>query len=110
MIHKAAKEEMRAQRGHRGCTKGAQRVHKGGTSAGVDARVGSTVKARVKHVIDRGEGTQSARHLVLALVSEGKSNSRLLQGVKGRCPSYSKKEKGKGESVKEKIVVQDARS
>ena len=52
-------------------------MHKGGTSIGVDARVGSTVKARVKHVIDRGEGAQSARHLVLVLVSESKSNSRL---------------------------------
>ena len=40
---------------------------------GTDARVGSTVGARVRHVIDRGEGAQSARHLVLALVSEGKS-------------------------------------
>ena len=42
-------------------TKGAQRVHKGGTSAGVDACVGSTVKVRVKHVIDRGGGAQSTR-------------------------------------------------
>ena len=62
---------MRAQRGHKGCT-----------SAGTDARVGSTVRVRVRHVIDRGGGAQSARHLVLALVSEGKSNSRLLQGAK----------------------------
>ena len=67
-------------------TKGAQRVHKGCTSAGTDAHVGSTVKARVRHVIDRGEGAQSTRHLVLALVSEGKSNSRLLQEAKGGCP------------------------
>ena len=28
--------------------------HKGCTSAGTDARIGSTVKARVRHVIDRG--------------------------------------------------------
>ena len=41
---------------------------------------------RVRHVIDRGESARSARHLVLALVSESKSNSRLLQGVKGGCP------------------------
>ena len=52
---------MQAQRGHRGCT-----------STGTDARVGSAVGARVRHVIDRGEGAQSARHLILALVSEGK--------------------------------------
>ena len=64
---------MRAQRGHKGCT-----------SAGTDARVGSTVEARVRHVIDRGGGgAQSTRHLVLVLVSESKSNSRLLQGAKG---------------------------
>ena len=60
----------------------AQRGHKGCTSAGTDARVGSTVRVRVRHVIDKGGGAQSARHLVLALVSEGKSNSRLLQGAK----------------------------
>ena len=73
MIHKAA---MR-RNGHKGGTEGAP--------TGVDVHVGSTVKARVKHVIDRGEGAQSARHLVLALVLKGKSNSRLLQGAKGRC-------------------------
>ena len=66
---------MRAQRGHKGCT-----------SAGTDACVGGTVRVRVRHVIDRGGGAQSARHLVLALVSEDKSNSRLLQGAKGGCP------------------------
>ena len=48
MIHKAAVRRC----GHRGCT-----------SAGTDARVGSIVRARVRHVIDRGEGVQSARHL-----------------------------------------------
>ena len=37
----------------------AQRGTKGGTSAGVDARISSTVRARIKHVIDRGEGAQS---------------------------------------------------
>ena len=31
-------------------------VHKGCTSVGTDARVYSTVRARVKHVIDRGGG------------------------------------------------------
>jgi hypothetical protein len=72
-------EEIRAQGGHRGCTKG-------GTSAGTDAHVGSTARARVRRVIDRGESAQSTRHLVLALVSESKSNSRLLQGAKGGCP------------------------
>ena len=52
---------MRAQRGHRGCA-----------SAGTDAHLGSNVGARVRHVIDRGEGegAQSVRHLVLALVLE----------------------------------------
>ena len=34
---------MRAQRGHKGCT-----------SAGTDACIDGTVKARVRHVIDRG--------------------------------------------------------
>ena len=66
---------MRAQRGYKGCT-----------SAGTDACVGGTVKGRVGHVIDRGGGAQSARHLVLALISESKSNSRLLQGAEGGCP------------------------
>ena len=61
MIHKAAMRRC----GHKGCT-----------SAGTDARVGSTVEARERHVIDRGRGAQSARHLVSALVSEGKFNSR----------------------------------
>ena len=61
-------------------------MHKGGASAGTDACVGSTTQARVRRVIDRGEGAQSAMHLVLALVSESKSNSRLLQGAKGGCP------------------------
>ena len=60
-------------------------MHKGGASAGTDARVSSTVQVRVKHVIDRRESAQSARHLVLALVLESKSNSRLLQGAKGGC-------------------------
>ena len=58
--------------------------HKGCTSAGTDACVDGTVRARVRHVIDRGGGAQSARHLVPVLVSESKSNSRLLQGAKGR--------------------------
>ena len=40
---------------------------------GTDARIGSTVGVRMRHVIDRGEGAQSTRHRVLALVSEGKS-------------------------------------
>ena len=50
MIHKAAVRRY----GHKGCT-----------SAGTNAHVDSTVKARVGHVIDRGRGAQSARHLVL---------------------------------------------
>ena len=61
---------MRAQGGHRGCT-----------SAGTDARVSSTVGARMRHVIDRGEGAQFARHLILALVSEGKSTQGYCKGV-----------------------------
>ena len=63
----------------------AQRVHKGCASAGTDARVKGTVGVRVRHAIDRGGGAQSARHLVPVLVSESKSNSRPLQGPKGRC-------------------------
>ena len=39
---------MRAQRGHRGRTKGAHQMV-------TDARVDSTVRVRVRHVIDRGE-------------------------------------------------------
>ena len=70
--------------GQEACTEGAMihKVavrrcgHKGCTSVGTDARVGSTVEARVRHVIDRGRSAQSARHLVSALVSESKSNSR----------------------------------
>ena len=42
-----------------------------------------TVRVRVRHVIDRGGSAQCTRHLVLALVSEDESNSRLLQGAKG---------------------------
>ena len=41
VIHKAAMRRC----GHKGCT-----------SAGTDARIGSSVKARVRHVIDRGRG------------------------------------------------------
>ena len=36
-------------------------MHRGCTSAGTDARICSTVRARVRHVIDRREGAQSAR-------------------------------------------------
>ena len=36
-------------------------MHKGCTSVGTDARICSTVRARVKHVIDRGGGAQSTR-------------------------------------------------
>ena len=55
------------------------RVHKGCASAGTDAHISGTVEVRKGHVIDRGVGAQSTRHLVPVLVSEGKSNSRLLQ-------------------------------
>ena len=60
-----------------------QKVHKGCASAGTDACTSGTVEVRKRHVIDRGVDAQSARHLVLVLVSEGKSNSRPLQGAKG---------------------------
>ena len=63
----------------------AQRVHKGCASAGIDTRVKGTVEVRVRHVIDRGGGAQSASHLVPVLVSEGKSNSRPLQEAKKGC-------------------------
>ena len=89
---------MQAQEGHKGCT-----------SAGADARVNGTVGARVRHVIDRRGGAQSARHLVLVLVSEGKSNSRLLQEAKGECLQYSNRGGGRRIGGK-KIIVQDARS
>ena len=70
--------------GQEACTEGAmihkavvrRCRHKGCTSAGTDARVNSTVKARVRRGIGRGRGARSTRHLVSALVSEGKSNSR----------------------------------
>ena len=81
---------MQVQRGHQGCT-----------SAGTDARVGGTVKARVRHVIDKGGGAQSARHLVLALVSEGKSKR------KGSIRSTVRRGKRVGGR---KIIVQDAQS
>ena len=58
-------------------------MHKGCASAGTDACISGTVEVRRRHVIDRGVGVQPARHLVPVLVSEGKSNSRLLQGAKG---------------------------
>ena len=64
--------------------------------AGTDAHIGSTVKARVRHEIDRGGSAQSARHLVLALVSERESNLRLLQGRREGVHStvIGKEEKG----------------
>ena len=52
---------------------------------------------RVGHVIDRRECAQSARHLVLALVSESKSNSRLSQGARGGVHSTVTKREGVGE-------------
>ena len=58
-------------------------MHKGYASAGTDARTSGIVEVRKRHVIDRGVGVESTRHLVSVLVSEGKSNSRLLQGAKG---------------------------
>ena len=67
-------EEMWAQRGHSRCA-----------STGTDACVNGTVEVRMRHVIERGVGPQSTRHLVPVLVSEGKSNSRPLQGAKGKC-------------------------
>ena len=63
-----------------------QRVHKGCASAGTDARISGTVEMRKRHVIDRGVGVQSARHLVPVLISEGKSNLRPLQGAKKEHP------------------------
>jgi hypothetical protein len=56
------------------------------TSAGTDAHVCSTVKVRVKHVIDRGGGAQSARQ--------------------GRSSWYGEG----GEGIEKKIIVLDARS
>ena len=47
------------------------------------AHISGTVEGRKGHVIDRGVGAQSTRHLVPVLVSEGKSNLRPLQGAKG---------------------------
>ena len=65
-------------------------------------RVDGTVKARVRHVIDRGGGAQSTRHLDPVLVSEGKSNSRLFQGVTVECPEYSSDKGEMGKRMKEK--------
>ena len=64
----------------------AQRVHKGCASAGTDACVNGTVEVRMRHVIDRGVGLQSTRHLVPVLISEGKFNSKPLQGAKEKHP------------------------
>jgi hypothetical protein len=75
MIHKVAARRCRYKGVHKGCT-----------SAGTDACVDGIVGVRMRHVIGRGEGPHSARHLVPVLVLEGKSNSRLLQGVKGERP------------------------
>ena len=50
---------------------GTQRGHSGCASTGTDTRVIGTVTVKVKHVIDRGRGAQSTRHLALVLVSEG---------------------------------------
>ena len=59
------------------------------------------MKARVRHVIDKGGGAQSTRHLVLALVSEGKSER------KGSIRSTVRRGKRVGGR---KIIVQDAQS
>ena len=48
-------------------------MHKGCTSAGTDARVDGTERAMIRHVIDRGGGAQSARHLVPVLVSKDRN-------------------------------------
>ena len=70
--------------GRQACTEGAvihkvtvrKGGHKGCASAGTDARISSSAKVGIGCVIDRGRSAQSARHLVLVLVSEDKSNSR----------------------------------
>ena len=48
-------------------------MHKGCTSVGTDARISSTVKARVKHVIDRGR--RRIAHKVRGEGIEEKNNS-----------------------------------
>ena len=48
-----------------------RRGHSRCTSAGTDAHVYGTVRVRVRHVIDRGRGEQSMRHLATVLISEG---------------------------------------
>ena len=50
MIHKAVVRRYGHKGGHEGCT-----------STGTDARVGGTVRARVRHVISRGGGAKSTR-------------------------------------------------
>ena len=50
MIHKAAVR----RGGHKGCT-----------SAGTDVRVGGTVRARVRRVIDRGGGVHSLQGILI---------------------------------------------
>ena len=46
-----------------------QRVHKGCALAGTDACVTGTVGVRKRHVIDKGVGAESTRHLVPVLVN-----------------------------------------
>jgi hypothetical protein len=74
-------------------------VHRGCTSAGTDARVCSTVRARVRHVIDRGGGCTVCKASCPSLGIGRKSNSRLLQGAKGVVSIVQKKG---GENMEEK--------
>ena len=76
---------MRAQRGCRRCA-----------SAGTDAHIGSNVGVRVRHVIDRGgKGAQSARPLVLTLVSEVSPTQGYYKGRK-ECVHSTVRRKGEG--------------
>ena len=50
----------------------AQRGHKGCTSASTDARVDGTVRARVRHVIDKKGGGGRGRGTVCVAASEGR--------------------------------------
>ena len=49
--------------------------HKGGTSAGTDARVGGTVRTRVRHVIDREEEAHSPQGKGEGIEEKNSSNS-----------------------------------
>ena len=85
-------EEMWAQRGHSRCA-----------STDTDARVGGTVEARVKHVIDSrgGEGEHSPHGILPQSWYQRVIQLKTMSRSKGRHP-WCKGEGGRIDSVKKK--------